>query len=339
MCPRHTTADKYLRAANRCLDWILGLLDERGAIRGDGGLVDGYRKAPRVLAVAGRVTEAKRIVDFLRRTYASPSGDFNMCSDDPSLRENNTYRNAWLAWGLHDLGAFDLASATINHLSHIQHPRTGGLPITVESPTDDQVVEWGTTSIAIAAFVASGRLQSAVRAGQAMAAIYETQPDPEKAFYLCTDWSGSLMTHFADELSPLRVVRFGGDNNFYWSLGSGMAALVILHLATGEARWLKLAEAVFHRTATCRPDCFHSLSSPKIIWGTALLWSATNNDTYRQAAIEIADDFVERQTKEGGWVGGAVGNYTSLAEQPVPMSMDLAFDRSLWMYELARSLS
>jgi len=54
-------ADKYLRSANREIDWILSLLDERGAICGDGGQVDGYRKGPRVLAVAGRVVKAQRI--------------------------------------------------------------------------------------------------------------------------------------------------------------------------------------------------------------------------------------------------------------------------------------
>lgn len=187
MCSSPTAADRYLRVANRSLDWLLGLLDERGAIRGDGNMVDGYRKAPRVLAVAGRVTEVKRIVDFLRRTYVSPGGDFNLCSGDRLPRENDTYRNAWLAWRLHDLGAFDLANATINHLSRIQNPRAGGLPITVESQASDQVVEWGTTSIAIAAFVASGRLRAAVRAGQAMAAIYETQPEPapERGQFIC----------------------------------------------------------------------------------------------------------------------------------------------------------
>jgi hypothetical protein len=34
----HATPDKCLRSANRGRDWILSLLDERGAIRGDGGI-------------------------------------------------------------------------------------------------------------------------------------------------------------------------------------------------------------------------------------------------------------------------------------------------------------
>ena len=61
--PSNSPANKYLRSANRGIDWILGLLDERGTIWGDGGQIDGYRKGPRVLAVAGRVVKAQRITE------------------------------------------------------------------------------------------------------------------------------------------------------------------------------------------------------------------------------------------------------------------------------------
>ncbi|MAE64996.1 MAG: hypothetical protein CMJ18_12065 [Phycisphaeraceae bacterium] len=325
----------YLQSAHRGVDWALSLLDERGAFRGTGCEVDCYRKAPRTLALSGRVVEAQRVADYLRRTFASPTGDFNQPGESGS-RHDNTYRNAWLCWGMHDLGAYDLAVATARHLARIQNPETGGMPMSPETPDSDQIVSWGTTSLCIAALVANGRLYDATCAGRAMSAILDAQPEPDSAFYLCTDWSGALITDFAPEVAPLREIRFGAEINHYWSLGAGMAALVMLHLATGDEQWLTAARKVFDLAAHGRPDTFHATSSPKIIWGCTQLYAATREDVYLQAAIEIADDFVERQTPEGTWLGGAAGSYASLDEQPVPMSLDLAFDRSQWMLGLAR---
>jgi len=330
--------ERYLEAANRGLDWVLSLQDERGAFRGAEHEVSCYRKAPRTLTVAGRVTEARRVVDYLRRTHASPGGDFNLRFENASARYDHTYNNAWLALGLHGLAAHDLAGATIKHLLQIQHPSTGGLPMCLEADPNHQIISWGTTSLAVAAFVTAGRLEAAIAAGGAMVAILEAQPEPRQAFFLCTHWSGSLITHCAAEVAPLRVIRFGGDDNHYWSLGSGMAALVMLHKATGDERWLAAAQRTFDLVEHGRPAILHATSSPKIAWGTTLLWSVTRNDTVLEAAVEVAEDFLQRQTPQGAWLGGAAGSFDCVEAQPVPMTVDLAFDRPLWLYGLARCM-
>ena len=201
-----------MHAANRTLAWALARQEASGAYRGADDQISAYYKSPRCLALTGHVVAGQRLIHYLRRHHAHDTGDFTRRAGDRSPPGSHTYFNAWLAWGLHSLGALDLAGRAADRLERVQHVDTGGLPATPEPDPGDQVVDWGPTALGAIALTSLGRLESATRAGAALVAMLDVQPAPDEAMYWRTDWAGHTLTSFDPADAPSHLTRYGAES-------------------------------------------------------------------------------------------------------------------------------
>ena len=88
-----------------------------------------------------------------------------------------------------------------------------------------------------------------------------------------------------------------------WHFDGGIAAafLTKLYLATGEPRWLALAEEFQAFSMTSGPEMFHSWQTCKSGWGAGMLYLATGERKYLEWTLLMGDWFLARQHDGGEW--------------------------------------
>ena len=116
--------DAFARAAQRTARWSMGLLNDDG-FAGAQGAVLGLYKAPVALLAAGHARHAACAMDVAARFFHR-DGDFHARAGDPTPPQALSYRNAWLAWGAHALGAFHLSGPAFARLEGGLHPAARG---------------------------------------------------------------------------------------------------------------------------------------------------------------------------------------------------------------------
>jgi hypothetical protein len=326
---------KYILAANKGIRWALSHLNENGSFMGSESMLLGHYKALQTLATAGFVREAELIAAFLR-SYFPENGDFNCLSGDPRPASTANYRNSWLCWGAHTIGAYELSIRGGKFLELAQNKANGGLPARCEKETSDQNVDWGTTACAIIAFLAIGNLTSAIKAGECLREMLDQQPEPETSLYLCKRWTGEWVISFPPGEAMRFLVQFGKPNQIYWYFGIGMAALGKLYLATGERKWLAAAQKIFDLTEKCSPDVYQSLTSAKVGWGASVLYRITGEKRFEKTTLHVGNYLLDTQTDEGVWIRRP--QFESVNDQPIPNSLDTTLERCLWLFEMARGL-
>ena len=327
--------EKFIQAAGKGIQWALSLLSERGNFRGSENMLVGHYKALQTLATAGFVREAEKIAGFLQ-SYFPESGDFNSLPGDPQPAAWANYRNAWLCWGSHTIGAYDLSVRGGEFLELAQSKMNGGIPERCQKQVVEQIVDWGTTASAIIAFLALGKVKSAIKAGEFLCEMLGSQPEPEGSLYICRRWSGELITSFQPGEATRFAVKFGKPNQIYWYLGIGMASLGKLYLATGEKKWLEAAQRTFELTEKCSPEVYQSLTSAKVGWGASVLYRVTGEKRFKEIISHVGSYLLNTQTEEGVWIRRP--QFNSIKDQPIPNSLDTTLERCLWLFEMARSL-
>ena len=327
-------AGKFIDSAQKGIQWALSLLKENGSFCGSEGMLLGHYKAIQALATGGFVRESERITDFLR-SFISESGDFNILPGDPHPLTAN-YRNSWLCWGAHSIGAYDLSVHGGRFLELAQHEGNGGLPARCEKQKHEQNIDWGTTGCALIAFLALGKVTLALKAGECLREMLDQQPEPESALYLCRRWSGKWITSFAPGETTRFLVNFGRPGQIYWYFGIGMAAFGKLYLATGDRKWLETAVRIFGLAEKCAPDVYQSLTSAKVGWGASVLYRLTGEKRFEKITLDVGSYLLRTQTDEGVWIRKP--QFNSINDQPIPNTLDTTLERCLWLYEMARGL-
>jgi hypothetical protein len=212
--------DAFARAAQRTARWSMGLLNDDG-FAGAQGAVLGLYKAPVALLAAGHSRHAACAMDVAARFFHR-DGDFHARAGDPTPPQARSYRNAWLAWGAHALGAFHLSGPAFARLERGLHPQFHGA-------ADDDTVEpakrlypAGTAAQVANALLAGGRLEPALRIGA----------------FLNTGDAG-----FLDSAEHIHGWLMRADESLYTNVVNGKVAwgAAEMHGVTGLAHWRDLA--------------------------------------------------------------------------------------------------
>ena len=325
----------YVEAASRTLDWAAGLLAEDGGFRGAEGEVDAYYFAPLAFLLGGRVREGRMVARYIEREFFR-DGDVNDPADE-GLRPAANFRNAWLCVGTHRLGEYALSYPAAAFLESCQHPELGGVAIWRTDDPGERIMDMGTTAAATVAFLAAGRLEPARRAGNFLAGtLVERQPESGRRILLRTDPEGRWITKFKEAEAARHEIRVGEPAQVYWFLGNAMAALGQLYLASGEERYLKAGRTVFGWAEACAPGSFEDLTAAKAGWGASVLYAATGERVFAEAAAAVGDMLVRTQLPEGVWLRRP--SVSQLAGQPAAVLLGTSLERVCWLMEMARNL-
>jgi len=331
--------ETYLESARKGFEWAIGLINPDGSFRGSEDSITGFFKAPLALATAGYIREATHVLSYVGKHFYA-DGNFHGQAREKVYVFGN-YQNGWLAWGAHNLGAYQYSYPVADFLAQSQDEKSGAVPEQVEADPAKQKIEWGSSAQVINAFLAMGRLDRAIMVGKSLVNLLESQPDPDNFLFLRKSWSGEWKTEFNPALTNLHRIEFGKAGvNMYWFFGIAMAALGNLYAATGDKQWLDAAERVFQLTKKCDPEVYHHLTSAKVGWGASVLYGITGEKQYQEVLLQVADMLVETQTEEGAWLRRP--DFETIEGHPVPPLLDTTLERCIWLYvyvkELKRSM-
>lgn len=330
------TADKLLARGHLALDWAASLVDDDEGFRGAGNIINGYYKSVVAFTTGGRVAEARRIANYIDRTFLV-GGDINALEGDPTGPGFSNYRNAWLGRGAHVLGRYDMSGKIGDFVEGQLDPLTGGLFADPAAPAEKRETCWGSTGSGALALIAMGRLGAAVRAGDYLLGMIEEQPDTKGKLYLRRDAKGAIIDKDIREgLALVYSIDIGATGQVYWYLGIAMNTFANLYLATGDRKWIDGGYKVLEYFKNCDDEIFEIISNGKVAWGLAAMFAATGDEQFKKYALDAWAWHYNVQSPDGRWL--RVGQIASLEEQPLHITLDTTLERAFYMFELSRTL-
>lgn len=290
------------------------------------------------LDLAGRAHHAGIVLRLVEQgLYAR--GDFHAAADDPTPANGRSYRNGWLTWGTHRLGAHHLSVPALDRTARAIHPDIGAVPDNDESMPAQRLYDLGSNASAIQALLAGGRVADAVRVGQFVARLALDQPASAQRLLLATDAQGRPFDPAAAGITAgAEVLTFvvGAPAQVYWTLGFALRALGLLKLATGDALWLDAAQRIGQWLARCHDDQATQITNAKLGWGAAQMFAATADETWADLACRITRQLLATQGVDGVWLRP---QFVSAAQQPLPVSLDTSVERMVYLFEIPRLLA
>lgn len=319
--PKHKDEIRHAmrESIDRAVAWLLAQQSPDGSFKPVEAGLYCYYKSPMALACRGEVEAGVRLTSWITTNALIETGDLNGRYGRGAMAVNATYPNAWVTWGAHRLGMFELSLPTIQHILTLQDTDTGGfyrvLPDTQPEETPSAAGTYGSgvvpggqdllcASMAGIACLTTGHVDRAVRAGDFLDWMFAAQPTPAERVY--TQARGhELITEFpADQAIAFAIdSRETGQN--YFQVGIAAAFLARLYQATGTNRYLDLAQAYLDLTNHFAPDRYSIGKAGKIGWGAAYVYRLTGNERYLSMSIAVIEALIGLQGPSGSWVESA----------------------------------
>jgi hypothetical protein len=329
-------SEDYLKCGHLALDWASTLVDRQTGFDGAGNLINGYYKSIVAMTTGARIREARLLAQFIDRTFFR-GGDINTLPDDPTAQGLANYRTAWCGRGLHVLGRYDMSSAIGRFIEGQMHPVTGGLSTLAGQPPGERVYCLGSTGSAVLALLAMGRVEAARRGGAFIEGLIEDQPVTSGKFYLLRNAAGEIIREDRQQgLAMVSSIDIGTPGQVYWYIGMAMNACASLYLATSETRWRDAGYKAFALFENCADDIYEIISNGKVAWGLGWMHAATGDPNFAKAAQDVWAWHCDIQSDDGRWL--RVGQFDSLDEQPLHITIDTTIERAFYMFELSRTL-
>jgi hypothetical protein len=331
--------DRYDEAAvARTAKWAIGLLGPEG-FRGCEREVLGVYKAPMALFASGHADQAARVLRAIEQQFFL-DGDFHADTGVPHPPSGRSYRNAWLAWGSHVLGAYHLSQPAYDRLQAAQHAHHGGSPDNDTAEPARRVYPAGGTAKVANALLAAGRLDAAVRAGRFLQKLFDSQSADATRIFLITDANGNMLD---PELLGIQqgvenfVFELRKPHQICWIFGLTLRVYARLYRATGDKSWLTSAEHLHHWITRADPSLYATVTNGKMAWGAAEMASVTGKPEWRQLAQRVGQWMRDQQGEDGVWVRRP--QFASSAEQPLAVSLDTSLERMFYLVDIPRALA
>jgi len=326
----------FVDSGQRAVDWLSRRIDAKGSFGEDCETFFAYYKAPLAYATAGRVIQAERVTEFIAGKFF-PGGRFHEGDVYRAATTSPAYRLAWLALGANSVGAYDLASRIGDVLLEGQDPQTGAIGYSAVDGGEIDELTAGTTSAGVTALIALGRVEAAIRGGRFIARLFADQPAGTDTLILRRERAGQLAERPTSPKPVSWCIKLSEPGQIYWCLGYALTVFGKLYMVTRDSEWLDHAEGVYDWISRCNPNVFANITSGKVAWGASIVYLASRRPQYAELAERVGRWFLEVQTVEGAWV--RVPQYTSLAGQPMPVSLDTTLERSFFMHEIAKAMA
>jgi hypothetical protein len=146
--------------------------------------------------------------------------------------------------------------------------------------------------------LATGQLEAAVKVAGCFRQMIEMQPEPTERFYTTIQQDGALGTVFPSEEAFWRVIKTTVEDRYWGAIGLPFSFAILLYEATAEEQYLDLAKWFFDfQVRGINP--WDVGPSGKASWGCSMMYRITGDRRYRDAALHIAQNFVNWQSSSG----------------------------------------
>jgi len=316
MAPRRprplTVVERYTRARDLGADF-LGSRQRPDGMVGDvttAGL-GGFYKAAWALAAAGRTDAAARLAGWIRRHGITPEGDFACEFSRGPLEQVYPYPNAWLAAGLHRLGAYDLSRPAMRFLATLQDPESGGIATRVGGPAPNVRQEVMSSAMTGIAALATGDQSIADGVSRFLRRVLDAQPEPKRLLCHVYVPGRGVITEFAPEDAAAYAVYADRPLQAYFQYGIGAAFCVRYFQATGDRAALDDAARFLVPAHNACDAMYQTAQVGKVAWGAALLAGCTGDSRHRALAERAVAALLDQQNPDGPWDN--TGGYTTEA--------------------------
>ena len=330
--------EAYDRAAARTASWAIGLLGEDGFAGAQGAVLALY-KAPVGLLATGHARHAARALRVAEKVFFH-DGDFHAKEGDPTPPGFRGYRNAWLAWGAHQLGAFHLSGPTLDRLERGLNPQFHGSADNDGVEPKRRLYPAGGAAQAANVLLACGRREAALRAGGFLKALVDEHPVEADRVLMARTASGELLDPDVAEVTEGReslLFDLKQPNQVCWILGLMLRVFARLYRATGDTGWLDSAERIHGWLLRADQSLYANVTNGKVAWGAAEMYGVTGQAHWLALAQRIGDWLVNQQGADGIWVRRP--QFASSAQQPLAVSLDTSIERMFYMIDIPRALA
>lgn len=327
---------QYDTAAQRTGRWATDLLCSEG-FRDCPPTVLAYYKAPVGMLATGHARSAGQAMHTVERFFFR-NGDFHAAEQTPSA--GRSYRNGWLAWGAHLLGAYHLSEPALDRLEASLDAQTGGSPDDDTVDLSQRIYPAGGTASVANALLAGGRVDAAIRAGLFLKDLFDSQSANAGRVLLNRDAQGTLVD--PDRLGIVAGVEsmvfdLGKPGQICWIFGFSLRMFARLFRATGDRGWLDSAEHLHGWILRAHPSLYANVTNAKVAWGAAEMYGATGQQEWLDLSRKIGEWVIAQQDDSGVWVRRP--QYSDATEQPLPVSLDTSIERMYYMVDIPRALS
>jgi len=277
---------RYREAADKAVEFTTGFQLPDGGYIWEGYVKNAYHKQVYSWPIAGRFSEAQRLLNWVQKNTLQPDGQLKDYLGD-------VYKLAWLVHGAQRLGRFDVSYPLGSFLFSYQAP-CGGFP----RYTADEVIRSVSTAWMGVTALSFGKLDVAKKAAQCCISMLEQQPGADKFFCHMTA-EGKLVTETNNPKLPF--IDMAKPKQNYYELGLPMMLMCRLHQATGEPSYLDHAKRFFELHLRCADDKFAFVFSGKTAFAAAIYYFITGDERMRDAAIQFCDFLLETQLPDGSW--------------------------------------
>lgn len=317
--------DRYRVARDRGGEFLLSHLHDDGSFGDPAQGVAHYYKAPLALITCGEGSGAGELLNWVRRHGLQANGDIGPRPPE-AYGYYHTYYNTWLIMGAHRQGQFDLSQPGADFLLTTWDVDSGGFysSETERTPETPQDI-WVTCGAGLAVLYA-GRIEAARGVGRWLANLLELQPEFPKTLYAVWSQAEGLLTTFPEE-ERVRYVFDASEptNQYFFQPGIAAGFLAQLYKATGEAKWLNLAEDYLGQASIACDHHFTTYQSGKVGWAGAVLYTLTGKPEWKKIAARVGDWLIDMQAANGSWEAGAA-------------TIDYTAEMVVWLDEIDQAL-
>jgi hypothetical protein len=305
-------------AAEKGIGWALREL-QSDSITAPDDLLSACYKGPWALALAGRVTQARSLLERLTREMSSDGGLPAM----PASPRHYIYRESFIAIGAQAAGERELFDSLSGFVAAAQDPRTGGF-WTQPPGSSERWIDSASTSIGGLLQLRRGDRESAARAAEALARVLHSQPIPEEVFFTTMTADGDLI---ADPSLPMhRAIDVALPERPWYFLSLPSLFLVELYKQSRDKEHLELAIAHIEFLRSRKPkDRFFVDDAGKTATTTAELYRLTRNKSYAHISLSTSAFIAGKQFPNGRW------SYALPGYGNIVTDMDLTFEYALWL--------
>ena len=266
-----------------------------------------YYRLAWTFALTGQIADAHRHLSWLANHDLLAGGVLDVREADPHFPNCTSYPLSCIIMSASLLQRYDILRATVPELLTWQDETSGGF-VNNKDPLQpgfgDQVLfptaQGGMTLVQL------GLLDPARRVGVWFENLWNAQPNPDKELYHVWRQEGGLQTVCEPGMEVTMVTKKHSAWEWHFDGGIAAAFLAKLFMATGENRWLNLAEKYQEFSMTSGDEMFHSWQTCKSGWGAGMLFIATGERKFLEWTLRMADWFVGRQHADGCWAADFV---------------------------------